>query len=208
MNSLKSIIKSDSLWTQVVGTLVAALALAIITLIIGLIRGLDLNASIEWVWNLANINVNIITLVIIIVVIVLISRRYIQHFKSELKKEFVLKEDFNKKMSSKLESSTFDIFTDVCDYRRLKNHPWHEIYTDRNSDIQSFKDMIWAGKYKNDEYKIENGIRGLISLISENKCISSSTKTDIMNELQDCYPNKFNSDKEELISLLNTVETY
>jgi hypothetical protein len=199
--------KSDSLWTQIAATTFAAVIIWIITFLIGIFKGLDYISSIQWTWSILNIKINMLTILAILVIVVGFFRWNNKKIATKIQKGYYTKDEINNKFKDIVTQSQFEGFTDVYDYRRLKNHPWHDLYVDNGDNIKSFKYMMWYGKYKKDSYKIENGIRGLIAEVKEQNYIHASTKTDIINELKDCFPNEYNSYKEELISLLNETKT-
>lgn len=204
---LLALFKNDSLLTQIAATTIAAGIIWIITFIIGIIKGLDYISSIQWTWIILNTKINLLTILIILAIVIGYFRWNNKKIAKKNQNGYYTKGEIDNKFKDMVTQSQFDGFTDVYDSRRLKNHPYYDHYVNTGDNIKSFKNMIWFGKYKKDSYKVENGIRGLIAEIKEQSYINASTKTDIINELNDCFPNEYNSYKKELISLLEEIKT-
>jgi hypothetical protein len=197
--------KSDSLWKQILGTLIATFLIWIITIIIGLFKGLDYNASIKWTWEILTTKVDLIWILILCIVLVMYIRRNNSKLLKRMEKQSYNRDEVNSKFASKLDKSYFERFEEVYDYRRLKNHPWHEQYV--NDDIRSFKYMLWSGNNTKDFYKIENAICGLIAELKEKNWIHNSDKNEIKQELTKCFINEYNHNKEKLEQLLDSIDT-
>lgn len=197
--------KSDSLWKQIIGTLIATFLIWIITIIIGLFKGLDYNASIKWTWEILTTKVDLIWILILTIVLIMYIRRKNSKFFKKMEEQSYNRDKINSLLSNKLDKSYFERFEEVYDYRRLKNHPWHEQYI--NDDIRSFKHMLWSGYYTKDSYKIENAICGLIAELKEQNWIHSSDKNEIKKELAKTFVNEYNHNKEKLEQLLDSIKT-
>lgn len=197
--------KSDSLWKQIVGTLIATFLIWIITIIIGLFKGLDYNASIKWTWEILTTKVDLIWILILTIVLVMYIRRKNSKLLKKMGEQSYNRDKIDSLLANKLDKSYFERFEEVYDYRRLKNHPWHEQYI--NDDIRSFKHMLWSGNYTKDSYKIENAICGLIAELKEKNWIHSSDKNEIKQELAKTFVNEYNHNKEKLEQLLDSIET-
>ena len=204
MKNIAIFFKSNSLWRQVLGTIIASGILWLIVFLFGLFKGLNYYASIRWTWVFLNYKISLLWFLIFIVAIFIINRRINMSLLREIKNLYCSKDEFKEKMAKKLDLSTFEMFEDVYNYRRLENHPWHEQYI--NDDLKTFKYMLWQGKYKSELYKVHNAIRGLIAEIKKQGFIGNSDKTEIVNELKDCHEGYYNHNKEELVNLLDSIE--
>lgn len=110
------------------------------------------------------------------------------------------------KLNKKLSTYEFERFSDVYDYRRLKNHPFHEQYT--FNDVDSFVSILKEGNKKSNIYKVQNGMAGLILELTEIGRIHSTVKNEIMAEINNCFTDKFIHQKVELNKVLDAIDVY
>lgn len=208
IKKIKYLFTSKKFWINILSGLVLSGIIWILTLFTGLLKGLDLMASLKWTLEILNTKINLIYLFIFFITVFIYinwkTKQLMQHFEEK----YFSKDEMNKKLEKKLDKSQFENFEDIFDYRRLINHPWHDMYVNKNDDISSFKSMVYFGITKCDPYKIDNGIQGLIKELKGLDSITSELKTELTNLLKDCYPKEYNSHKEELIKLLNEIITY
>lgn len=152
---LLTLLKSNSLWTQIAATIIGAAIIWLISFLIGIFNGLDYISSIQWTWSILNIKINLLTILIILVVVVWLFRWNNKISATKTQKEYYTKEEINNKFKNMVTKSEFDGFIDVYDLRRLKNHPWHDIHSGHEDNIKSFQLMIWFGKQKKTSIKLK-----------------------------------------------------
>lgn len=204
---MSKILKSKEFKTAVIGGISVLVLWAIINAIYSKIADIDYVDALISTWNILNMKLNILWFVVFILVVVFYLKWHLKKLEKKIDAKFFTKQEVVDKLKAKLDESDFDNFYNVYNYRRLKNHPYHELYTGVSDNINSFKNMVWHGNYKNDYYQIDNGIAGLIAEIKEQGWLHSSDKTDIINNLTNCYKDEYNSNKEELLQLLNEIKT-
>lgn len=197
-----SFFKSDSLWNQIIGTIIGTTLLWIFTVIIGLFRGLDYNSSVNWTWKILTSDVDFFWILILVLGFIIYSRMNNARFLEEINKRSYSKEEINSKFNNKLDVFRFEQFEDVYDYRRLKKHPWHEQYSD---NVVSFINILKEGNRKADKYKIENGICGLTAELKERGWLIGSEKNEIKQELANCFSKEYNHHKEDLEKLIDSI---
>lgn len=201
MKLITDFFKSDTLWKQIVGTIIATGIIWLITVLVGLFKGLDYTTSIKWTLTLLASKISLWLFILIILATVILILRINSKTLKELKNSMISKEEFNKKLEKKVDLHSFERFRDVYDYRRLKNHPWHEQYI--NDGVESFIKMLEEGISKNDNYKIDNGMRGLALELNEREWFHGSEKNRILNLLDQCYLENKNHYKTQLIEIVN-----
>jgi hypothetical protein len=134
-------------------------------------------------------------------VIIIFVRRINSKTIKEIKKWTSSKEEINKKLDEKVNLYEYERFVEVYDYRRLKNHPWHEQY--KEDGVESFINMLENGIKKNDTYKIENALQGLTAELKERGWQHGSEKNRIIELLNSCFKNTVNHYKNELENTVN-----
>jgi len=202
-----NLFKSENLWINILSSLIGLIIISVFTFLIGLLKGFDLISSIKWTVNLFSFKINLFFILLIIIFVIVYIKWKNKQLLTYIKKTYFTKDEIIQKLEKKLNYIDFECFEDIYDYRRLKNHPWHDIYVNKNDDISSFKSMVYFGITKHNPYKIDNGIQGLIKELKGLDFITGDMKTEITNLLKDCYPDKFDCYKEELIQLLNEIRT-
>lgn len=210
ITKIKEYFTSDSLWINIIATLMAALILAVLTVLIKLFQGLSIKDSFNWLVHILNSKISFYWFLGLLVIIVFGFIRLYKRVVNEISSTAYTKSQvdhklsvLNDKIQSKLDVSTFERFSDVYDYRRLKNHPLHELYT--INDVESYIEMIQVGNRKKDIYKLEYGMTGLALELKEIGWIHSSNKNKIMDEISKCFTNEFIHQKENLEKVLNTI---
>ncbi|MBU2905806.1 hypothetical protein KO529_13485 [Arenibacter algicola] len=208
-----SYFKNESLKIQIIATLVATLTVWIITVIFGMLKGLNIYSSIQWTLDLLNFRINLlwflITLIIFFLIVIRMNKKTLNKINdlTYSKQKIDYKTDFlEKRINGKLDTSRFERFNDVYDYRRLKNHPFHEQYT--LNDIESFLEIIRRGNKNSNIYDLQNGMSGLIIELNEVGSIHSSLKNRIKEEIKNCFTDEFLHQKEELNKTLDTIKIY
>jgi len=213
IKKIKSYFKNDSLKTKVIGSLISALIIWIITVIFGILKGLDIQSSIEWSLEILNYKINLFwllaSLMIFFFIIIRMNKKTLQKINEmTFSKEQISQKNelLEKKINAKLDISRFERFNDVYDYRRLKSHPYHEQYT--FNDIESFVTILKEGNKNSDIYKVENGMSGLITELKKEGQIHTSVKNEIKEEIKNCFSDKFIHQKEELNKILDSIKVY
>lgn len=202
-----NLFKSENFWINILSSLIVFIIIYVFTFLIGLLKGFDFISTIEWTINLFSLKINLFFILLVIIFVVTYINWKNKQLRKYFKENYFTKEEINKILENKLNYKDFEDFKDIYDYRRLKNHPWHENYVSKYNDICSFRSMVYFGIRKNDPYKIDNGIQGLIKEFKGIDFITGDMKTEISNLLKDCYPDKFDCYKEELIQLLKEIKT-
>lgn len=204
MKSIIAFFKSDTLWKQIIGTTIATGIIWILTIVIGVFKGLDYCSSMQWTLNILNSKISLAWLLLVFIVFLIIIRRNNARAVEEIKSWTISKSEINKRLEQKIDISRFETFEEEYDYRRLKNHPWHEQYI--NDEVKSFIDMISGGLYKKDTYKIENGICGLATELKERGWMHSSEKDEIIKLLNSCFQNEYNHNKNKLEQIIKEIK--
>ncbi len=202
-----NLFKSENFWINILSSLIGLIIIYVFTFLIGLIKGFDFISSIEWTINLFSLKINLLFILLIIIFVIAYINWKNKQLLNYIKNNYFTKEEIYKNLEIKLNYKDFEDFKDIYDYRRLKNHPWHENYVNKFDNICSFRSMVYFGITKNDPNKIDNGIQGLIKEFKGIDSITSEMKTELTNLLNDCYPDKFDNYKEELIQLLKEIRT-
>lgn len=203
-------IKDRSFQTTVIGGIVVLIVWTIMQWLLNILSGLDFLTALKGAIDFSETKVSITWLLIVVGLFSLLNSFSIYSVRKNLEKKLSTKDELNKKLKEKLDASAFYSFHDVYDYRRLKNHPYHEMYTGHANNIRSFIQMIDFGidrLFGQDGYSIDNGICGLIAEIKEQKYIHNSDKSEILNLLAKYKKDEYDAKKEELIMLLNEIET-
>jgi hypothetical protein len=204
MKSIIAFFKSDTLWKQIIGTTVATGIIWIITIVIGVLKGLDYYSSIQLTLNILNSKISLAWLFLVFVAFLILIRRNNARTLKEIKNWTLSKSEINKRLEQKTDIYRFERFEEVYDYRRLKNHPWHEQYI--NDEVKSFINMISEGVYKTDTYKMENGICGLVIELKERGWMLSSEKNEVIKLLNSCFQNEYNHNKNELEQIIKEIK--
>ncbi|APU11055.1 hypothetical protein A5M85_12400 [Cellulophaga lytica] len=213
LKKIGSYFKNESLKIQIIATLIATLIIWIITVIVGMVKGLNIYSSIQWTLDILNFKINVLwflsTLIVFFFIISRMNKKTLNKINeltySKQKIDYKIK-FLEKRINAKLDTSRFERFNDVYDYRRLKNHPFHEQYS--SNDIESFIEILRRGNKESDIYDLENGMSGLILELKEAGSIHSSLKNEIKEEIQNCFTDKFLHQKEELNKILDTIKIY
>jgi len=203
-------IKDRSFQITVVGGIIVLIMWTIIQWLTNILSGLDFLPALKAAIDLFETKVSVSWLLIVVGLFSLLNSYSIYSVRKKLEKEVATKDEINNKLKNKLDTSAFYSFHDIYDYRRLKNHPYHEMYTGHSNNIRSFIQMIDFGMdrlFGQDGYSIDNGICGLIAEIKEQKYIHNTDKSEIMNLLAKYKKDEYDAKKEELILLLNEIET-
>lgn len=211
MAKIKEYFTSDSLWVQIIATLIAAAIIGIVSILSGMLRGLSLSDAVVWLMDILNTEVSLYWMIIILVILIFsliqLYKKILRHVTSIV----YSKDDIDNKINvlrgevkGKLDASTFERFSNVYDYRRLKNHPLNEMYS--INDVESFIEMIQDGNRRKDIYKLEYGMAGLAMELKEVGWIHSANKNKVMDEIENCFTDKFIHEKEDLQKVLNTIK--
>lgn len=200
---LLNFLKSDSLWKQIIGTVIATGIIWLFAVVIGVFKGLDYKSSIQWTLDILTMKISFLWLFLIIIGFIIILRRNNLLLERKFRNHSYSKTEMITKLNCKADLSRFERFEDVYNYRRLKKHPWHDQYV--NDGVTSFLNIIKAGLLKNDLYKIENGLEGLASELKEKEWLHSSKKNEIVKEIKNCFPDSYNHHKAELEKILETI---
>ncbi|MBW3466618.1 hypothetical protein [Arthrospiribacter ruber] len=201
MKIIINFFKSDTLWKQIVGTILATGLIWLIAVLIGLFKGLNYAASIQWTLNLLSSKISLWSFLLLIFVVAIIVRRFYSKALKEIRSSTVSRDELNKKLEKKVDVHDFKRFKDVYDFRRLKNHPWYEQYI--NDGVESFINMLEEGIDNKDNYKIDNGMQGLALELKEQEWFHGSDKNRILKLLDLCYTENKNHYKSELIEIVN-----
>ena len=203
-------VKDKSFLTTVVGGVIVLIVWTFIQWLINILSGLDFLPALKAAIDFSETKVSVLWLLIVVGLLSLLNSYNIYSMRKSFEKKFTTKDEINNRLKNKLDASAFYSFHDVYDYRRLKNHPYHEMYTGHSNNIRSFIQMIDFGMdrlFGQDDYSIDNGICGLIAEIKEQKYIHNSDKTEIINLLAEYKKDRYDAKKEELIHLLDEIET-
>lgn len=203
-------IKDKSFKITVVGGISVLFIWTILQWIFNMLAGLNILPALKAAVDFFGTRVSVAWLVIVVGLFSLLNSYSIYTLKKNFGNKFVKKDELNNKLQNKLDTSAFYGFRDIYDYRRLKNHPYHELYTGHSNNIRSFIQMIDFGMDRSlgyDGYSIDNGISGLIDEIKEQNFIQNSDKSEIINLLSKYKPNEYNAKREELLKLLNEIST-
>lgn len=195
---------SDILWKQIIGTLIATGVIWIIAIIYGVVTGLNYQLSIQSTIDILSRKVSCIWIIILFLGFIIMFRRNNLYMEKKIKEYSFSKTEIINKLTQKTDLHLFERFQDIYDYRRLKNHPWHDQYI--NDDISSFLQILKSGLEKKDGYKIENALAGLSLEINIKGWIHSSVKNDIMKELIKYSPVSYCHHKVELEKILESVK--
>lgn len=201
MKGITDFFKSDVLWKQIAGTIIATALIWILTVVFGLIKGLNYSTSIQWTLSLLNSKIDLWWLILLALVILIFVKRIKSNTIKEIKNWCVSQDEFNKRLGNKVDLSNFERFVDVYDYRRLKNHPWHDQYAE--DGVESFINMLEYGINKNDLYKIENALQGLTAELKEREWQHGSEKNRILQLINSYFQNTVNHYKTELEKTVN-----
>ncbi|MEQ9090391.1 MAG: hypothetical protein RIE52_04840 [Balneola sp.] len=206
---LIGLFKTDSLWIQVFATLVAAIVIWLITILYGVVKGMDYKTSIEWSLGILEMKVSLTWFIVFLMVFVILLKRSHINLLNEINELTYSKQEIDKKnrkleseLSKKNDISVFQRFSDKYDYRRLKNHPWHDQYS--NDGVETFIKMIEEGNQGKDKYKLENGMIGLIKELEDDNFISSSQKNRVLNQLKENFTDQCMHEKDILIQKFNS----
>ena len=212
IKKMKKYLTNESLIIQVVATLVATAVIWLITVLFGIIRGLNFTSSVNWSLKMLTLKVDLLWFLISVIIFGLVVFRLNRRLINKINELTYSKEQIDRKIShqkelldKKLNISHFERFSDTYDYRRLKNHPFHELYT---NDIESFLTILKEGNKTSDIYKVENAMKGLALELKAQGSIHSSTKNEIKEEINNCFTDKFLHQKEELNEVLDNIEVY
>ncbi|MBI6121353.1 hypothetical protein [Salegentibacter maritimus] len=210
---IRSFFKNDSLKTQILATLIATTIIWIITVIFGIIKGLDFSSSIKWSIEILQYKINLFWFIILILGMLILNSRKNKMLLEKIQDLTYTKEQIDTKnkyikqnIDKKLNISRFERFTDIYDYRRLKNHPYHEQYT--LNDVESFVTILKEGNKNSDIYKVQNGMDGLIAELKQEGRIHRTVKNEIKEEIENCFTDKFLHQKEELSKVLDEIRVY
>ena len=179
---------------------------AIIQGVVSMTKGMDLSATINSIFQVANMKVSLIWVILIVFLFSLINSIAIYSNRKKNDEIYVKKEYLTERLKSKLDTSTFEHFEDTYDTRRLESHPWHEQYIGTDVNIRTYCSKIRSGLNKKDYYKVENAIRGLIVEIKKQGFVHKSTKSEIINMLSEYKDTEYNEYKEELLKLLDGMK--
>ena len=211
MTKIKEYLRSDSLWIQIIASLIVVSFTGILALVYGLLAGINFNDLFDWLIASLNSKVSFFWLLILFTLFVFSYFRLNRKILNEATTNTYSKIQVDQKLDSlknrvdkKLDITKFERFSDVYDYRRLKNHPFHEIYS--NDNVETFVNMIKEGNQKSDKYKLEHGMAGLAKELQDKGWIHISVKNEVKEEIENCFTSKFMHEKIELNKVLDTIK--
>lgn len=181
-------------------------AWSLITGIYSYIKDIDWLSTMKMFWTTLNCNIGLGWLIIIFIIYSFALKLY---FSKMLNRNYLTKQEVNKRLSEKVNCSCCDESWDILFSQITPYHPLHDLNTDKSYYINRFKYMISSGlsrKPSPDYYKIEYGIDGLTNVLSECKYLSDLERDSIMFYLNQCSDKEVRSKKERLIKLIEQTQ--
>ena len=210
-NKMLNIFNSTTLWEQVLSGIIVTAISFIFIWIWGLIKGLDIEESIIWLWHIMSIKVSLIFFWVLILALIVYFRwnnkrlSLKSYTKSEIDlklNNLVTKIELETKLNCTASKFNYDWLWRKYHITKIKNHPYHELYI--SDDLKDLVMML--NKAFLDKFEIDEAIRGLISEIKANG-ISETEAHDLINTLNSNeIPPHCISQKEELLKILNNSE--
>lgn len=174
---------------------------ATITWIFSIVKDIDFISA----WHIINVKVDVVWFIGLALVFYFYIKYLMRKGCRENDSKYVTKKQLQESTHNMVDLSQFKWLRDTYDYRRLKNHPKHNVYTDYYDNVRSFIIIINFAILENDSINLEYGLIGLIAEIKEHGHIDAIQKEQIMNIIDGIYTNCYNVNKENLKKLLESV---